>query len=1350
MIVVLAEKPSVARDLAAVLGAKARRNGYFEGGGYRVTWAIGHLVGLAQPHEIDPAWKAWSRAQLPMLPRQFPLVVLEDGRDQYEVVEKLLRDPSTESLVAATDAGREGELIFRYLYERSGCTKPWKRLWISSLTEDAIRKAFAKLEPGSRYDGLAAAARARSRADWLVGMNLSRVYSLGHDTLFTVGRVQTPTLAMVVERDRAIRAFVPEPYLEVEATFDAPQGTYKGTWHPHPPGGLREKGKKLRVPKPEQARLPADGVLASAIAERVRTGAALVVAVERTEKRTPPPLLYDLTELQRHANRLYGYTAKQTLDAAQALYEKHKVLSYPRTDSRHLSTEVAATLPSIVQAIAPRYPGLVAEGTGERPLGKRFVDDAKVTDHHAIVPTAERASLPEGSPEARIHDLVCRRLLQAWHPDLVEGVTTVLTEVTSKGETQALDLFVTKGTSVEVPGHSVLERKTKKAAEETEPTIPGGLAEGTKPAVANVETLSKKTKPPKPYTEATLLTAMETAGRTIDEKELSAAMKDSGLGTPATRAQTLETLIARSYLVREGKALRSTPTGEALVDAVHPQVKSPAMTGEWELRMKRMERGEEAFDAFMAGIEDYVREVVGEVLASAPTPRSPAPPRTTTLRDSGTREAPAPREASRPREVPLGEAPSPPPEARPTVRPRPRAIGPEGLDDLLHERFGHREFRPHQRDICAAVTEGKDVLVVMPTGAGKSLCYQLPGLARGGTTLVVSPLIALIEDQVEKLRRLGLRAERIHSGLDRATSREVCVAYLRGELDFLFIAPERLRVPGFPEMLAKRPPVLVAIDEAHCISQWGHDFRPDYRMLRERLRILRPTPIVALTATATPRVQEDILEQLGVPSAETFILGFRRTNLAIEVAECPTSSRAQAALGILRGPGRLPAIVYAPTRKEAEKVTDALVPKLRAATYHAGMTADARARVQADFLDGRLDCIVATIAFGMGIDKADVRTVVHTALPSSLEGYYQEIGRAGRDGKPSRAILLHGFADRRTHEFFLERDYPEEADVERLYRLLGDAPVPRESLASRLREESEQVDKMLEKLWIHGGAVIDPDDRVTRGTSGWRPLYAAQRAHKLEQLELVVGYAEASQCRMRALVRHFGDRVDAGKSCGLCDVCAPDEVVAAVARDALPTEVAVVRSLLATLQDRDGQSVGKLFEQVGERHLSRLDFDVLLTAASRAGLVTIEDERFVRDGRTIHYRSVSLGEAADDDLDEHELKALLRVTSLAAAPGRKGREPKVRKARPTRKERAPRGVLAEAPSGAVEALRAWRLSESKRLGIPAFRVLTDRQLAELASSQPRSEDELLAVGGMNAKRVAKYGSAILRVLRQQG
>src|SRR5258708_3383947 len=403
------------------------------------------------------------------------------------------------------------------------------------------------------------------------------------------------------------------------------------------------------------------------------------------------------------------------------------------------------------------------------------------------------------------------------------------------------------------------------------------------------------------------------------------------------------------------------------------------------------------------------------------------------------------------------------------------------LGSLLGAAFRFSSFRPNQEAVCRAAIQGRDVLLVMPTGSGKSLCYQLPGVVRGGTTLVISPLIALMDDQVFKLRERGFAVECIHSGRERAASRQACLDYLNGSLQFLFIAPERLRVPGFPEMLAKRKPSLIAIDEAHCISQWGHDFRPDYRMLGQYLPTLRPAPVIALTATATPVVQNDIAVQLGLAQPARFIQGFRRDNLAIEVVEVAPSQRAALTLELLIEETRRPAIVYTPTRAQATTVAAQLARHFPCAAYHAGLDAEHRKRVQQEFLDGRITVMVATIAFGMGIDKPDVRTVIHTALPGSLEAYYQEIGRAGRDGAPSRTILMHSYADRRTHDFFFERDYPDVKILDGIFGRLRADPVEKQVLQHQLRMDPEVFDKALEKLWLHGGALVDFAENVSRG-----------------------------------------------------------------------------------------------------------------------------------------------------------------------------------------------------------------------------------------------------------------------------
>jgi DNA topoisomerase-3 len=1032
-IAVVAEKPSVARDLAAVLGATKRGTGTLHGNGYVVTWAIGHLVGLAEPEGIHPGWKRWRRADLPMLPKTWPLSIFESTRAQFEVVRRVMNDPRVDSIVCATDAGREGELIFRLIYEAAECRRPVQRLWISSLTENAIRDGFRKLRPSKDFDRLADAAAGRSRADWLVGMNLSRAYGLALDAPLSVGRVQTPTLEMLVARELLIQNFVPEEYLEVVATFSPrPDATYQGTWF------------NPNVPK-LATRLPPSGDDARRIVERALRGDAHIASLTSQSKKLAPPQLYDLTELQRHCNRLFGFSAQRTLELAQALYEEHKLLSYPRTDSRCLSTEAASTLPLVVKVIRAPHEIHLSEGTGTRPLGRRFVDDTKVSDHHAIIPTPT-SPLGRGlsSDERKVYDLVCRRLLQAWQGDFVWAATLLITEIAVDGLRPTVDRFRSHGTAVENLGWKALDlgpssppkeksdgAPTAEASDE-DARLPSGLAPRQAQSVLGAKAVPRRTRPPPRLTDATLLTAMETAGKTLDEKELSEAMKERGLGTPATRASIIETLLTRGYATRQGKALQATERGIGLIAVVDPEVKSASMTGEWEAQLQRIGRAEESLSTFVQRVEAYVEAVVGRVPARlTPLEGGSAPGREransggigigigiggggggssgnggsgsrgigiggggdTTGDGTDAGDGGAGSRDVGPRADVRGDRARTPPVAvseRSSRSTSSQTSASQKLSSLLEERFGFSSFRPHQQAVCEAAAAGSDVLLVMPTGAGKSLCYQLPGLARGGTTLVVSPLIALMEDQVVRLQALGLRAERIHSGRGRVDSRRVCGDYLEGRLDYLFIAPERLGVPGFPEFLAQRPLALIAIDEAHCISQWGHDFRPDYRLLGERLPLLRPAPVVALTATATPLVQRDIVQQLALAaSTKQFIHGFRRTNLAIEAVAVPPKQRADRTRRWLALPERTPAIVYAPTRKLAEAVAVELEGEHRVQAYHAGLSAERRDEVQSAFLGGRLDVVVATVAFGMGVDKADVRTVVHLALPGSLESYYR-------------------------------------------------------------------------------------------------------------------------------------------------------------------------------------------------------------------------------------------------------------------------------------------------------------------------------------------------------------------------
>lgn len=567
------------------------------------------------------------------------------------------------------------------------------------------------------------------------------------------------------------------------------------------------------------------------------------------------------------------------------------------------------------------------------------------------------------------------------------------------------------------------------------------------------------------------------------------------------------------------------------------------------------------------------------------------------------------------------------------------------IDHVLHDVFGFPKFRARQREVCLSAWRGNDVLLVMPTGAGKSLCYQLPTIARQeGRALVISPLIALIEDQVQKLKNLSISAERIHSGRSRFESQDACRQWREGKLQFLFVAPERLGVPGFLDFLEEHKPALIAVDEAHCISMWGHDFRADYRQLGPRLQRLRPANIVALTATATPEVQRDIVEQLGLKKADVFIHGFRRDNIAIEVLEITPGARVEAAISMLRDKSRLPCIVYAPTRKIAESAALELQKHYRTGVFHAGLPPHERQMIQDAFLNNRIDVMVATIAFGMGVDKSNIRTVFHLALPGSLEGYYQEIGRAGRDGQLSAAILMFAPIDRKTHEYFLDMNYPDPALLEKVLDAVKAGSSSRDEVAGRLGLPPDQVRFALEKLWIHGGVTVDDEGQLGPGKSGWERRYLMQRRHRQEQLSGVMAFANHKSCRMVRLIDHFGDSDESHDACGICDCCRGPLVATDAIKRITTEDSKAQEKLMLTLVPFQSKTNGQLFKELFEpKGWDRRRFDGIIWDLESRGLVFQATQSFMKNGETIEYQRVGLTDEGRVDLYNQKLAPSLAM-----------------------------------------------------------------------------------------------------------
>jgi DNA topoisomerase-3 len=630
---VIAEKPSVGQDLARVLkGPFQKKEGWLEGPEHVITWAVGHLVQLAEPDEYDPKFKRWRMDDLPIVPEKFKLVVRDErSRKQMTVVTKQLGRDDVGEVVNACDAGREGELIFAYLYEKANAKKPVQRLWLNSMTNAAMKDAFTSLRPAEEFALLEQAARSRSEADWIVGMNATRAATIrlrsSFDGAVSLGRVQTPTLAIIARREEEIKAFKPEPYWLVDATFAAAplEGAQNGASQPDGEqgengervyGGRFHAGAKPRIATEQEA---------VAIVEACTSRRGTITKLEKKEQREKAPMLYDLTTLQREANNRYGFSARRTLSAAQRLYEEHKALTYPRTNSRYLTTDMVEEIKPIAELVGAhaeyRKAAEYVTGLDLLPLG-RVVNNEKVTDHHAIIPTRSEHMLDRmGSDDKRIYDMAARRFLAVFHPEAVFENTKVETTVPAgDSEKDGGYVFRTRGKLLLTPGwrgvYDEVAAEARPKGEEDEGAdqqLPR-LLKDEQVDTREIESARKETKPPRRYSDASLLGAMETAGKLVDDDELREAMKDSGIGTPATRAAIIERLIAVGYIERDGRALVASEKGLNVIRLLNEHMlTSPDLTGSWEHRLGKIERGEDSREKFMGDIAGFAQETVKEL-----------------------------------------------------------------------------------------------------------------------------------------------------------------------------------------------------------------------------------------------------------------------------------------------------------------------------------------------------------------------------------------------------------------------------------------------------------------------------------------------------------------------------------------------------------------------------------------------------------------------------------------------------------------------------------------------------------------------------------------------------------------
>jgi len=595
---IITEKPSVARDMAKVLGSFTNKNNYLESDRYIISWAYGHLLELVSPEQYDAAYKFWTLQKLPILPAAFLLQPIASSEKQLKELMSLIKSKQTDTIINACDAGREGELIFRNLLSYSKTKKSHQRLWLSSMTQEAIEKAFQNLQDGSHYDSLADAAKCRSESDWLVGINATRAITRRCGDLFSVGRVQTPTLSIIVEREKEIQAFVNRTYFEVTATFqtDSPKMVYAGKWIQPPPASENQH----EIPEKKTA---------EALCRKIEGQPASVIEMKRKETREQPPLLFDLTELQREANKRFSFSASRTLSIAQTLYEEKKIITYPRTDSRYLPSDMKAELPEILQSLSHEAElsdlAQMALKKGNKNITSRVINNAKITDHFAIIPTKKTPGLANLKPdEKKIFDLIVRRFIGVFFDPAVYDEVLLITEC-------AAEKFESKEKTLLKEGYRIVFQDTPHQNQLS------ALSKQTSGHTLSSVMEEKETKPKPRYTEATLLSAMQGAGKFIEEEDLKQVIKDKGIGTPATRAQIIERLIEVEYIQRSGKELIPTEKGQYLIQLLNaiplPELSSPELTGQWEKKLLAIEKEKLTAKKFMKEMEAFTSEMISKI-----------------------------------------------------------------------------------------------------------------------------------------------------------------------------------------------------------------------------------------------------------------------------------------------------------------------------------------------------------------------------------------------------------------------------------------------------------------------------------------------------------------------------------------------------------------------------------------------------------------------------------------------------------------------------------------------------------------------------------------------------------------